>query len=239
MPITRPRLVSSPVLLAVALAAAGLLAACDVPRDPEGTLERVRGGTLRVGVADAPPWVVAGEPPGGIEPELVRRFAAELGAEVVWRRGAAHELIAALERYELDLVVGGFTEGSPGLKGAISNPYVEARLTVGTEGAPLDGLEPLEGREVSVRADTEAAALVAREGLVAREVESLADAPAPLAAESWYLEARGLAPAGATLAPRRHVMLAPPGENGFLVRLERFLHGSGDEIRALLLEAAP
>lgn len=44
---------------ALALVAASvLLGGCDWPRDAAGTLNEVRGGTLRVGVTDNPPWVV-------------------------------------------------------------------------------------------------------------------------------------------------------------------------------------
>ena len=41
-------------------------ACSSLPRDPEGTLERVRHGALRVGLVENPPWVVrtAGEPQG-------------------------------------------------------------------------------------------------------------------------------------------------------------------------------
>src|SRR6185369_5924264 len=33
-----------------------LVAACDLPRDSDGTLDRVRGGTMRVGVVIDTPW---------------------------------------------------------------------------------------------------------------------------------------------------------------------------------------
>ena len=44
------------------LGAAVLLTGCgvEIPADPEDTLERVRGGTLRVGVSPNPPHTVAG-----------------------------------------------------------------------------------------------------------------------------------------------------------------------------------
>lgn len=48
--------------------------ACGIPRDPEGTLERVRGGPLRVGVIHAPPWVTVehlDSDPRGLEIDLV------------------------------------------------------------------------------------------------------------------------------------------------------------------------
>jgi len=45
------------------------LVACDYPRDTEATLSRIRGGVIRVGVIQNPPWAVfstAGA--SGIEP---------------------------------------------------------------------------------------------------------------------------------------------------------------------------
>lgn len=54
-----------------------MLAACQYPRDPEDTLDYVQGDTLRVGVIDDPPWVdLSGKHPSGVEPELLREFAA-------------------------------------------------------------------------------------------------------------------------------------------------------------------
>ena len=48
-----------------------------IPQDPEGTLEKVSGGILRVGVSEHAQWVQlppTGDPQG-IEPELVEEFA--------------------------------------------------------------------------------------------------------------------------------------------------------------------
>src|SRR5690606_33083241 len=62
-----------------------VFAACGLPRDPEGTLERARGGVLRVGGVDAPPHLVReGAAASGPEAELVYAFARSLGAEVEW-----------------------------------------------------------------------------------------------------------------------------------------------------------
>ena len=67
------------VLVACALMAA-LVAGCGVPRDPETTLERVRGGTLRAGITASEPWTTLdGGQPGGVEVELVERFAGDSG----------------------------------------------------------------------------------------------------------------------------------------------------------------
>lgn len=97
----------------------GLLAgaaACDWPRDPEGTLDHVRGGALRVGVIHQPPWVIAdpdGGPPRGREVELTVELARRLGAEPRWQVGGETRLMQALKKFELDLVIGGLTSESP------------------------------------------------------------------------------------------------------------------------------
>ena len=90
------------------------LTACDMPRDAVGTLEQARGDTLRVGVVDSPPYVVrTGEGAGGPEAELVRAFAASIGAEVEWRWGSLDDHMKALESFELDMVAAGLTTTSP------------------------------------------------------------------------------------------------------------------------------
>jgi ABC-type amino acid transport/signal transduction systems, periplasmic component/domain len=121
------------LLATLALAACGLT----VPSDPEGTLDRVRDdGVLRVGATHAPPWVVTsdGDEPTGDEPALVEEFAARQGAVVEWRIGGEESLVAALERGELDLVIGGFTDATPWTdRAATTVPYTEAP---GPDGAP-------------------------------------------------------------------------------------------------------
>lgn len=91
---------------------------CDLPRDPEGTLERVRGGRLRVGVTAHVPWTDwendgRGRRVSGIEVELVKRFATEMNAEIDWIRGSESELLTSLENYDVDLVLGGLTDDTP------------------------------------------------------------------------------------------------------------------------------
>ena len=89
-------------------------AACNLPRDPGGTLDRVRGGTMRVGMVVDTPWVTdSGDGAGGIERTIVNELARELGATVEWHRGPAERLLEALHDRDLDLVIGGFTASSP------------------------------------------------------------------------------------------------------------------------------
>ena len=95
------------------IAAAGSLA-CDLPRDPEGTLERAREGTLRVGAVEAPPYVVRrGDEAVGPEADLVRAFAESIGAQVEWRWDPLDAHMRALEAFELDVVAAGLTTESP------------------------------------------------------------------------------------------------------------------------------
>ncbi|KAE8763588.1 transporter substrate-binding domain-containing protein [Georgenia thermotolerans] len=123
--------------LLAGLLLAGLAAGCSatIPSDPDGTLERVRGDVLRVGVSPNPPWTIvtaADAPPAGTEAVLVEEFARSLDAEVEWTVGGEEALVGRLERGQLDLVVGGLTARSPWAeKAALTYRYTEA---VGPEG---------------------------------------------------------------------------------------------------------
>ena len=48
----------------------------------------------------------------------------------------------------------------------------------------------------------------------------------------------GFEPTGLGLPEERHVMAVPLGENGWLVTLERFLEGRGEEAEGMLREEA-
>jgi hypothetical protein len=80
-----------------------------IPADPENTLERVTGSTMRIGVSPNPPWTdISGSgEPKGTEADLVREFAETLQAQAEWVIGGEEALIAALERGELQLVIAG------------------------------------------------------------------------------------------------------------------------------------
>jgi ABC-type amino acid transport substrate-binding protein len=70
--------------------------------------------------------------PSGIEPELVNRLARELGARPVYRHASESELLEALDRRELDLVVGGLREDSPWRgRVALTRPYFTEKDSAG------------------------------------------------------------------------------------------------------------
>ena len=87
-----------------------LLPACgDIPRDPDGTLERVQSkNSFRVGL------VASGEPVGPERQRLfLRQVARAAGARPVVETGATEQLLLMLESGELDLVIGPMAPKSP------------------------------------------------------------------------------------------------------------------------------
>lgn len=124
----KPATVQGPLGVAVAMMMM-MTTACDLPRDPEDTLEHVRDGVMRVGLVDDPPWAgrdAQGEP-RGVEVELTLALAEAMGAEIRWNHGGETRLMAALKRYELDLVIGGVDLDSPYRERvAFTRPYYRA-----------------------------------------------------------------------------------------------------------------
>ncbi|HJF15966.1 MAG TPA: ABC transporter substrate-binding protein [Enteractinococcus helveticum] len=102
------------------------------PADPDGTLNRISGTTLRVGVSHQPPWTDTGEEhspdePGGIEAQLIADYAASIDAEVEWHAGGEEHLIKLLSERELDVVIGGLTDQSPWSSDAgLTTSYAES-----------------------------------------------------------------------------------------------------------------
>jgi hypothetical protein len=95
----------------LAFCAALALAACDrLPRDPDGTLDRVRAERrFRVGL------IAAGDSPIGAERTraFLGRIAGATRATPVLKEGAAEPLLLELEDGELDLVIGPLSPESP------------------------------------------------------------------------------------------------------------------------------
>ena len=123
------------LLLAVLLMLTGC--ASSFPADPQGTLEKAQGGTLRVGASMNGDWVrisadtsgdVSSNDVQGTEADLVRDFAAQLGADVEWVAGTEQVLAEELKHGGLDLVIGGLDDKTPWVTHAgLTRPYAESR----------------------------------------------------------------------------------------------------------------
>jgi polar amino acid transport system substrate-binding protein len=235
--VRRPPRPAVPVVLAAVALLAVVAAGCGIPRDPEGTLERARGGTLRAGITASEPWTtLGGGRPGGVEVALVERFARELGARVEWVDGSEADLIGALEMRELDLVVGGLTADTPWQsKAAITRSYATTRVVVAVPASqppPAD----IAGMRVAVEAGTDAAAILEdkTDAVPVRVPDVTRVRGSAVAIDEWLLADLGLRDTGVHLSKVKHVMATPMGENAFLVRLERFLIAHQDEVPTLL-----
>lgn len=99
-----------------------------IPRDPESTLSRVRGGRFVVGIVQAPSqaeWK-DGEA-SGTEVRLVKRLAQVLGVNPQFTLLGLDEATHQLKEFKIDLLIGGFTSSTV-LKNqvAVSRPYDDA-----------------------------------------------------------------------------------------------------------------
>ena len=227
------------LLVRLTIAAVLVAAACDTPRDPEGTLERATGGTIRVGVSANEPWVVVGAgEPSGVEAELVRLFAEDLRADVEWVDGSVDELAAALHVREIDLLIAGLASTSgTSSEAALTHPYVTTQVVVGVESG--ESLDDVAGVEVAVERGTEAAGVLEKTDAVPVGVDDIGAASAPVAVDDFFLDDLGLHDSGLTLIETDHVMAVAHGENAWLVRLERFLLDHAETVERLLEKAEP
>jgi polar amino acid transport system substrate-binding protein len=219
---------------------------CQFPADTDGTLDRVRGGTLRVGVTPADPFVILadGSDPQGVEAELVRRFARQLDAEVEWVPGSEAELMGALHGRQLDIVIAGLTRKSPWqAEVTLTRPYLNTQSVIAApdKETAQELSEDLEGHEVAVEANSELAAKLAEDtDATVVPVDDLTQVDGPVAVESYLLDDLGLVRTDAELDEHEHAMAVAMGENAFLVELERFLlDREGDAAGILAREGKP
>ena len=229
---------------AAALALGLALAGCDgYPKDANDTLERVRAGQrpLRVGWSPAEPWVRAkagNDGPAGVEPDLVRAWAASIGTTIEWVPGGEAQLVQALQRNAVDVAVAGFSDDAPwGGRTGQTQPYLEAKAVVG---AAPGAAVPRDWDGVGIRYDRRRPDLAAAiRGIGAVPVPADPGGMAPLAAAyAPELAALGLASTGKALTTERRVIATAPAENALTLALDRFLLPRGEEIgRRLAAEA--
>ena len=222
----------------VGVACLSAVTGCSFPHDPEDTLNRVRNGVLRVGVVEQFPWAYHDDDEGwrGAEVEMVAQLADRLQAKIHWVPGNESSLIQLLERYELDLVIGGLTNKASWSKNVgLTQPFHTSRVALGIQ----PGEEPpqdLSGVEVAAVRGSFAAALAREEGAEVIFVPSLQNSNRPVAAQSWQIAALGRVEAGEPMQSQQHVWAVPPGENGWLLFLDRALPELSREVAARLAE---
>jgi polar amino acid transport system substrate-binding protein len=237
--------------LAAAVAALALVAsACgNLPKDPEGTLDRVSGDTMRVGITDNDPWAIYDEGEAeGTEVRILEAFAEEIDAEIEWHQGTEEDLMTALELRELDVVIGGLTSTNPwSAMVALTHPYLTTSVVVAVpDGDEIP--EDIAGMGIAVEKGTEQAGILEKEDAkpvpvddVATQVEREGTGSVTFdafAIENWLIDDLDLEDTDVTLIETDHVMATPMGENAWLVRLERFLLTNEEEIESILDEEA-
>ena len=224
------RALNTTVVLAVLV-----VAGCQIPQDPGETLERVRGGTMRVGISEHDPWVkLDGPEPGGVEAELVRRFADRLDSGVKWTRGSEAELIDALHERQLDLVIAGLHAKLPWKKEvAFTRPYYAVQSVIAVPPGH-DIRYDLEGLTVQAEETSDLPGLAERKTDVNAEPVAKLEPGRPAAVEEYLLDDLGLEPTHVDLEKEKRVMAVQLGENAFLVELERFLLSNERLVRDLL-----
>ncbi len=224
----------------LALAMVLFVACATPPVDPEGTLDRVEGGTMRVGITASDPWAeLTPEGPAGIEVEIVERLAEELDAEIEWVPGSEEELFGALKYSQVDLVIGGLGAKNPFVtEAALTHPYLTTQVVVAVPESD-DVPEDIAGLRVDVEAGIEAAGVLFKTDADVQVVDDVNQSTGARAVDRWLLDDLGLVETGVILTETDHVMAVRLGENGWLVRVERFLIAHADEIEALLDEVEP
>jgi polar amino acid transport system substrate-binding protein len=195
---------------------------------------------MRVGIVENDPWTrMEKGHASGVEVELLKDFARELGADTSIVPGTTPELLEAARQGEVDVLIGGFTSTSPGVsegkEAGVTGTYLTTRFVVGVPPGTSAFDDP-SGREIAVERIDGTAALLKEEGAVPVPVVDLPTAEMPVAAYRWQLKAWGFKPTGVELPEEKHVMAVPLGENGWLVELERFLRANRREAKSLLRE---
>jgi polar amino acid transport system substrate-binding protein len=201
---------------------------CQYPRDPEGTLDRVSGGVMHVGISESDPWVRTGaSKPGGVEVELLERFARTIDARIEWVEGSESDLIEALEGRKLDVVAAGLDRRSEWQRvAALTRPYLTTKVVIAApDEATADALSSdLGGRRIAVEANSpEASKLSQDTDAIPREVDDPAEVGGPVVVDDFMLDELGLVATDAELDEHEHCLAVSLGENAFLVKLERFL----------------
>jgi polar amino acid transport system substrate-binding protein len=175
-----------------------------------------------------------GGEPEGIEPDRIRHFARGIGARVEFSWSMIDDALAALEVYELDVVLGGLTPRSP-WKGRVglSLPYHVERVVVGVPaGAPA--LETLDGAEIGCEPGTLSALWLRESRALPVPLDRALESRLPVAAGDWKIRRLGLRATDHVLGENERVIAVAPGENALLTAIDRSLLSARGEVEAAL-----
>ena len=213
-------------LSALRLACALTLGGCQFPKDPEGTLNKVRDrGVMKVGVTHAEPFVnLESIEPSGVEVELMKEFARYLGVEIEWVEGSESQLVELLEGTEIDVMLAGLERQSPlQQEVGLTRPYANVEIVLAVP--PDEETPDIEGLDVVVEEDSAAAAIVEKEtdaDPIPVPSLDLADGR-PVVVEDYLLDELGYRKTGHSLKETEHCLAVPLGENAWLTEIEKWL----------------
>lgn len=118
---------SAGTIASAAILIGGIAACTDLPRDPNGTTERIQR-THEIVLGE-----VAGAPSSPGAERVLGRVAGQLGARVVRVEGHGEDLLTRLQRGEVDLVYGHFAQSSPWARSVHFGTPLGRRRNVGKD----------------------------------------------------------------------------------------------------------
>ncbi|WP_373058173.1 transporter substrate-binding domain-containing protein [Zunongwangia sp. H14] len=100
-------------------------AGCTYPQDPHHSFENAKQKSLKVGAVINPPYVTRQNGSyGGEEIEMLKRFAENEHFQIDFEEGSESDLVEKLEKYEIQVMAGGFSKKSIWKKKAgLTTPY--------------------------------------------------------------------------------------------------------------------
>ena len=94
--------------------------------------------------------------------------------------------------------------------------------------------ETIRGLTVQAKAGEPTAGYVLKKGASAQRIDAVWQINGQFAGPDWQLEKLGLIFTSLELHKAAHVVATPPGENGWIKRLEEFLFSRNSSLRGLL-----
>lgn len=212
------------------------LFSCGIPKDPGNTLNEIRNGTLRAGLAENPPWTVWKDGnPSGVEADIIKGIAQELNARIKWKHASAEELFPALEKGELDIVAAGLTKSSPWTsKFGASNPYLKTHLIIGIPPGIDSSEANLRKMKIGVPFGSEEKSVLQNDGYEIKEVYDLQNYGGPVAAYDYQISGLNKIPARKKFKVQAHILPVEKGENAWLVYIENYVRENKNQINKSL-----